>query len=113
MLPNGIIGHMFEPMEGKHHDSALLATNGLIAEVETIDNFSLYGDQAYPLRRTLISPFRDIESPTHKVMNAKPDTKCPSRIIDQERSGLPCSGKGITIPSLSGHRKLFGARELL
>ncbi|GFN81347.1 hypothetical protein PoB_000785300 [Plakobranchus ocellatus] len=54
MPPNGIIGHMFGPMEGKRHDSALLS----IAELETIGDFYLYGDQAYSLRRTLISPFR-------------------------------------------------------
>ncbi|GFN88435.1 hypothetical protein PoB_001494100 [Plakobranchus ocellatus] len=58
MLLNGIIGHIFGPMEGKHYDCALLAANGLIAELETIGDFCLYGDQAYPLRRTLISPFR-------------------------------------------------------
>ena len=59
MLANGIIGHMYGPIEGKRHNCALLASSGLLHELGTLGQFCIYGDQAYSLRRTLISPFRD------------------------------------------------------
>ncbi|KAK3790890.1 hypothetical protein RRG08_007172 [Elysia crispata] len=58
MLANGIIGHMYGPIESKRHNCALLASSGLLHELDTLGQFCIYGDQAYPLRRTLISPFR-------------------------------------------------------
>jgi len=65
VLPNGLIGHLFAPLEGRRHDCALLRHSGLLDQLEerqwrTADghSFALYGDPAYPNRDFLISPFR-------------------------------------------------------
>jgi len=65
VLPNGLIGHLFAPLEGRRHDCALLRHSGLLDQLEerqwrTADGhcFALYGDPAYPNRDFLISPFR-------------------------------------------------------
>ncbi|GFR73961.1 protein ALP1-like [Elysia marginata] len=58
-LPNGIIGHLFGPLSGRRHDSALLSESGLMPELQRVaPEYYIYGDQAYPLRRQLIAPFR-------------------------------------------------------
>ena len=62
-VPNGLIAHMFGPVEGRRHDAAMLAQSGLLNQLAGLDNgddgpFCLYGDPAYPLRVNLISPYR-------------------------------------------------------
>ena len=54
--PNGLIANLFGPVEGRRHDSALLAMSGLLNQLEE-RSFSpngnalcLYGDPAYPHR---------------------------------------------------------------
>jgi len=55
--PCGVIANLFGPIEGKRHDSAMLALSGLLEQLEIFshDNdgnvLSIYGDPAYPLRR--------------------------------------------------------------
>ncbi|GFR71688.1 hypothetical protein ElyMa_000359100 [Elysia marginata] len=50
---------MFGSLPGRRHDSALLAQSGLMDELaRAADGFVIYGDQAYPLGRQLIAPYR-------------------------------------------------------
>ena len=65
ILPNGLIGHLFGPIEGRRHNCALLRLSGLMDQLEekqwrTADGncFALYGDPAYPTRDYLLSPFK-------------------------------------------------------
>ena len=54
VAPNGMIANLFGPVEGRRHDSALLAMSGLLNQLEE-RSFSpngqalcIYGDPAYP-----------------------------------------------------------------
>lgn len=64
VIPNGLIANLFGPIEGKRHDSAMLAESGLLAELQQHSrgpdgrNLCIYGDPAYPLRIQLQAPFR-------------------------------------------------------
>ncbi|XP_074611816.1 uncharacterized protein LOC141866231 [Acropora palmata] len=64
-LPNGLVGHLYGPVEGRRHDSSMLASSGLLQELQRFSNspitgtpICLYGDPAYPLRAHLQGPFR-------------------------------------------------------
>jgi hypothetical protein len=71
MLPNGIIGHLFGPMEGRRNDAYLLTESGLLREFATFAfredipvnapveqrTFQVFGDPAYGLGPHIISPF--------------------------------------------------------
>lgn len=63
-LPNGLVGNLYGPVEGKRHDSGMLASSRLLEDLErfsfTPAGFPLcvYGDPAYPLRVHLQAPFR-------------------------------------------------------
>ncbi|CAH3180049.1 unnamed protein product, partial [Porites lobata] len=65
-LPNGMIANMFGPVEGRKHDSAMLADSGLLQDLEqhafstTREPMALYGDPAYPLRVYLQVPYRGV-----------------------------------------------------
>ena len=73
VLPNGIIGHLFGPYEGRHHDRHLLNESGLLDAClehaiqpgsEEGDDpqdryFQLFGDPAYGVSRVIMSPFAD------------------------------------------------------
>ena len=56
VAPNGIIANLFGPVEGRRHDSGMLAMSGLLEELETYSfsptgqPLSIYGDPAYPHR---------------------------------------------------------------
>lgn len=63
-LPNGLVGNLYGPIEGKRHDSGMLASSGLLEDFRRF-SFSptriplcVYGDPAYPLRLHLQAPFR-------------------------------------------------------
>ena len=64
VIPNGLIANLFGPIEGKRHDSAMLAESGLLGELQQHShgpngrNLCIYGDPAYPLRIQLQAPFR-------------------------------------------------------
>ncbi|KAF7972906.1 hypothetical protein HWV62_16632 [Athelia sp. TMB] len=71
MLPNGIIGHLYGPFEGRRNDNFLLTESGLLerlshfAYVEDLPDdapmeertYQIFGDPAYGLGPHLISPF--------------------------------------------------------
>jgi len=63
VAPNGMIANLFGPVEGRRHDSALLAMSGLLNQLEE-RSFSpngqalcIYGDPAYSHRVHLQRPF--------------------------------------------------------
>lgn len=63
MLPNGIIANLHGPVNGRRHDSYLLARSNLIDKLEQkfhgVRNPPyLYSDTAYPLRKCLMVPFK-------------------------------------------------------
>ncbi|XP_033632035.1 uncharacterized protein LOC117293721 [Asterias rubens] len=65
VIPNGLIAHLYGPVEGRRHDSALLRMSGLMREFEARNltdrnglPYAIYGDPAYPIRRYLIGPFK-------------------------------------------------------
>ena len=64
VAPNGLIAHFYGPVEGRRHDSAMLAMSGLLAQLEEF-SFSpagqplcIYGDPAYPHRIHLQCPYQ-------------------------------------------------------
>lgn len=63
MLPNGIIANLFGPVNGRRHDSYVLARSGLYEKLELkFHGFNsppyLYSDSGYPLKKLLIIPFK-------------------------------------------------------
>lgn len=64
VAPNGLVTNMFGPVEGRRHDSAMLAQSGLLPQLQQHSCapngriLCVYGDPAYPLRRHLQAPFR-------------------------------------------------------
>ena len=61
--PNGLIAHLFGPVEGRHHDAYMLSVSGLISKLQahTQSNsqpYILYGDPAYGVSSRVLSPFR-------------------------------------------------------
>jgi hypothetical protein len=61
VTPDGIISHIYGPVEGVRHDATLLAQSHLLDTLENnpvFEGYSLYGDPAYPLTPYLLSPFK-------------------------------------------------------
>ena len=63
VLPNGMIGNLAGPYEGRRHDSFMLADSGLLQQLQqhawhNQQPLCIYGDPAYPLSVHLQSPFR-------------------------------------------------------
>lgn len=57
MAPNGIIAHLFGPIEGHPHDAFMLGeSNNLLPQLERMAKPN--GDPAYGMTRHIISPFR-------------------------------------------------------
>jgi len=54
-IPNGLIANLFGPLEGRRHDSGMLADSGLLNELQlhshspTGDQLCIYGDLGYVL----------------------------------------------------------------
>lgn len=66
VAPNGLIANLFGPVEGRRHDSGMLAESGLLADLQR-HSFSplgqplcVYGDPAYPLNIHLQGPFKGV-----------------------------------------------------
>ena len=66
VAPNGLIFNLFEPVESRRHDSAMLRMSNLLQQLEEMANrinnepMCLYGDPAYPIRDNLIGPFKGV-----------------------------------------------------
>lgn len=60
MIPNGLVAHLFGPIEGRHYyASMLLRESSLLPQLEQLtDYYVIYGDPAYPVRSLIIAPFR-------------------------------------------------------
>ena len=56
VAPNGMMANLYGPIEGKRHDSGMLAMSGLFPLLQIHSNapngnpLCVYGDPAYPLR---------------------------------------------------------------
>ena len=63
-VPNGLVANLYGPVEGKRHDSPMLAESSLYNQLVLYsrarngDPLCLYGDPAYPHRPQLQSPFK-------------------------------------------------------
>lgn len=71
MLPNGMFGHLYGPVEGRRNDNSLLAESGLLAALaghaiqHNMDanqpmeecTLQMFGDPAYGVGPHLLSPF--------------------------------------------------------
>ena len=64
VTPNGLIAHMFGPIEGRRHDAFMLSASGLSNKLQLIGQSStpyvLYGDPAYGVSSHILSPFRGL-----------------------------------------------------
>ena len=64
VTPDGMIANLYGPVEGKRHDSGMLAESGLLQQLTqhshspTGQPLCIYGDPAYPLRVHLQAPFK-------------------------------------------------------
>ena len=62
-LPNGLIGNLYGPVEGRRHDAGMLKDSGLLNDLSRAgfntrgEVLCLYGDPAYPLRPNLMRPY--------------------------------------------------------
>ena len=65
VLPNGLIGNMYGPIEGRRHDCFMLRMSGILPKLQQYafnangDPLCIYGDPAYPLRIHLQAPFKN------------------------------------------------------
>ena len=64
VAPNGLIANLYGPVEGRRHDSGMLAESRLLTSLQE-HSFSpngqplcIYGDPAYPMRIHLQAPFK-------------------------------------------------------
>lgn len=76
VAPNGLIANLFGPVEGKRHDSGMLAASELLPRLEAHciypagQPLCVYGDPAYPLRVHLQGPFKGaIQTPMEHAFN--------------------------------------------
>lgn len=63
VAPNGLIAHLFGPVEGKRHDAFMLGISGLYPHLSRIikpngNLYVVYGDPAYVICQHILSPFR-------------------------------------------------------
>ena len=42
-LPNGLVGHLYGPVEGRRHDSGMLASSGLLQDLQRFSNSKVTG----------------------------------------------------------------------
>lgn len=63
VAPDGLIVHLFGPMEGRRHDCALFNASDVLAQLQSLppapngDTYCVYGDLGYALRPTVQIPF--------------------------------------------------------
>ena len=63
VTPNGLIAHMFGPLEGRRHDAFMLAESGLLTKLQRFQTpsgepYIIYGDPAYGVSRHILAPFQ-------------------------------------------------------
>lgn len=62
--PNGLVANLYGPVEGRRHDSGMLARSGLLNQLQQYSfdtngsELCIYGDPAYPLSVHLQCPFK-------------------------------------------------------
>ncbi|XP_031554794.1 uncharacterized protein LOC116291725 [Actinia tenebrosa] len=66
--PNGLIAHMYGPIEGRRHDAFMLGESGLLNKLQRFQKpsgepYVIYGDPAYGITQNIISPFRGARLP--------------------------------------------------
>ena len=71
VTPNGLIAHLFGPIEGKRHDAFMLAESGLAQKLTQYNQpngqpYVIYGDPAYGISRNILSPFRGAQPTTEQ-----------------------------------------------
>ena len=65
--PNGLVANLFGPVEGKSHDSRMLARSGVLNQLEQFsfdtngNPLCIYGYPTYPLWVHLQCPFRGVK----------------------------------------------------
>ena len=76
VAPNGLVANLYGPVEGKRHDSGMLAMSGLLDALQRYsvspygNTLCIYGDPAYPLRPCFQAPFRGaVLTPDQQVRN--------------------------------------------
>ena len=76
VVPNGLIAHMYGPVEGKRHDVRMLAMSNLLPKLQlhahnTLGNpLCIYGDPAYQIQVHLQAPFRNVNlTPLQQAFN--------------------------------------------
>ena len=75
--PNGLIAHMFGPIEGRRHDAFMLAESHLTEKLERLNqqngkHYIVYGDPAYGVNKNILSPFKGVDlSDTEKIFNTR------------------------------------------
>ena len=62
-MPNGLIAHMFGPVEGRRHDAFILAESCLLSKLQQFkkpngEPYIIYGDPAYGVTAQVLSPYR-------------------------------------------------------
>ena len=81
VTPNGLICNLYGPVEGRRHDSGMLAESNLLNQLQQYaytpngDPLCIYGDPAYPLRIHLQAPYRgnnipNIQKDFNKAMSS-------------------------------------------
>lgn len=66
VAPNGLTANLYGPVEGRRHDSGMLADSGLLPQLQLHPRSPLgiplciYGDLGCPLRPQLQTPFRGL-----------------------------------------------------
>ena len=81
-LPNGLVGNLFGPVEGRRHDSFMLAASGFLQELQRFSNcpvtglpLCVYGDPAYPIRAHLQRPYKGaVLTPSQQDFNTSMST---------------------------------------
>ena len=75
--PNGLIAHMFGPIEGRRHDAFMLAESHLTEKLERLNqqngkHYIVYGDPAYGVNKNILSPLKGVDlSDTEKIFNTR------------------------------------------
>ena len=105
VAPNGLVANLYGPVEGKRHDSGMLADSAILPLLQQFfinqneATLCVYGDLAYPLRLQLQTPFRNAQvNPQQTAYNtrmskARIGVECVFGDITNLKLGLSPTGK--------------------